>query len=103
MSAQALVELRDVIHVRVELRAPRKGELMWSVPADSTIEQALDHVICGRDVWSSGEAGFGCYTRTDRPEFETDGDERLRNIVVHVDHVRTEPRPNNVVPLVKLL
>lgn len=103
MSAQALVELRDVIHVRVELRAPRKGELTWSVPANATIEEALDHVICGRDVWSSGEAGFGCYARVDQPEFEESDGEHLRNVVVHVDHVRTEPRQNNIVPFVKLL
>ena len=103
MSAQALVELRDVIHVRVELRAPKKGELMWSVPADSTIEEALDHVVCGRDVWSAGEAGYGYRARADQPEFEKFDEECLRNIVVHVDHVRTEPMSNNIVPYVKRL
>jgi hypothetical protein len=103
VSAQALFELHDVIHVRVELRAPKKGDLMWSVPADATIEDALDHVICGRDSWPSGEAGFGYYAQADQPEFETWHDERLRNIVVHVDHVRTEPVSNNIVPYVKRL
>ena len=103
MSTKALVELRDVIHVWIELRAPKKGELMWSVPADATLEEALDHVVCGRDVWSTGEAGYGYRAYNDQPDFEAYDDERLRNIVVHVDHVRTEPSPNNIIPYVKLL
>jgi len=103
MSAKAVVEIRDVIHVLVEFRAPKKGELMWSVPADSSPAEALDHVVCGRDEWSAGEAGFGHLARADQPEFETYDDERLRNIVVHVTYVRSEPCPSNVFPHVKLL
>lgn len=109
MSAKALIELRDVIHVWIEFRAPKKGELMWSVPDCLTPEEALEHVVVGRDVWSSGEAGFGYRARANQPEFEMLDDDadyddlRTRNIVVHVDHVRTEPKLNNVLPYVKLL
>lgn len=108
MSAKAVIEIRDTIHVWIEFRAPKKGELMWSVPANATLEEALDHVVCGRDVWSSGEAGFGYRTHRDVPEFESMdedddfGDLPTRNIVVHVDHVRTEPH-NSVITHVKLL
>lgn len=106
MSAKALIEFRDVIRVWIEFRAPKKGELTWSVPADATPAEALDHVVCGRDDWASGEAGFGYRATRDQPEFELfDEDEDLqsRNIVVHVDHVRTEPLLNNIIPNVKLL
>ena len=108
MSAKALVEIRDVIRVWIEFRAPRKGELMWSVPDCATPEEALEHVLVGRDEWSSGEAGFGYRAFRDvTPEFEVesadDEDLRVRNIVVHVDYVRSEPALSNIIPHVKLL
>ncbi len=107
MSAKAAIEIRDVIHVWIEFRAPKKGELTWSVPDCCSPEEALEHVLVGRDVWSSGEAGFGYRAFRDvTPEFEVEDDEeglRVRNVVVHVEHVRTEPRLNNVIPHVKLL
>jgi hypothetical protein len=105
VSAKALVELRDVIRVWIEMRAPKKGELTWAVPVEATPEEALDHVIAGRDDWSAGEAGFGYRAFRDvTPEFEEeDKDLHLRNIVVHVDYVRTEPDPHNVFPHIKLL
>jgi hypothetical protein len=110
VSAKALIELRDVIRVWIEFRAPKKGELMWSVPANATPEEALEHVVVGRDVWSSGEAGFAYRTHRDVPEFESMeaadddfGDLPTRNIVVHVEHVRSEPRLDNVIPHIKLL
>jgi hypothetical protein len=107
MSIKAAIEIRDVIQVWIEFRAPKKGELMWSVPDCATPEEALEHVLVGRDGWSSGEAGFGYRAFRDvTPEFEVedaDEDLRVRNIVVHVDHVRTEPKLCNVIPYVKLL
>jgi hypothetical protein len=118
MSAKALIEFHDVLRVWIEFRAPKKGELAWSVPANATPEEALDHMFCGRDDWSSGEAGFGYRVHRDMPEFETIdqevrdaridegedlGDSPTRNIVVHVEHVRTEPHLNNIIPHVKLL
>jgi hypothetical protein len=104
VSAKALIEIRDVINVWIEFRAPKKGELMWCVPDCLTPAEALEHVLVGRDVWS-GEAGFGYRARHDQPEFEIEGGEdlRLRNIVVHVDYVRTEPRLNNAASHIKLL
>lgn len=107
MSAKALVEVRDTLRVWIEFRAPKKGELTWAVPDSSSPEEALEHVLVGRDVWSSGEAGFGYRTFRDvTPEFEVEDeaeDLRVRNIVVHVDHVRTEPPISNVISHVKLL
>ncbi len=109
MSAKALIEFHDVIRVWIELRAPKKGELMWSVPEDVTLEEALEHVVCGRGSWSDGEAGFGYRATRDMPEFEMfDEDEdfgplRYHHVVVHVEHVRTEPQLNNVIPHVRLL
>lgn len=107
MSGKALIELRDTIHVWIEFRAPQKGELTWAVPDRCSPEEALEHVVCGRDNWTSGEAGFGYRARRDvTPEFETDDAEedlRVRNIVVHVEHVRTEPKLSNVIPYIKLL
>ena len=109
MSGSALVEIRDVIHVWIEFRAPRKGDLMWSVPDCATPAEALEHVVVGRDAVDAGEFGFGYRTNRDMPEFalvdEGDnlGELRYRNIVVHVDHVRTEPDLSNVIPHVKLL
>lgn len=103
MSAKALFEFRDVIRVWIEFRAPKKGELMWSVPVEASPAEALDHVVCGRDDWSSGEAGFGYRAPADQPAFEGCDDDRVRNIVVHVEWVRSEPRLNNVIPHVKLL
>ena len=107
MSAKAIVEIRDVIHVLVEFRAPKKGELMWAVPANATPEEALEQVLVGRDVWSSGEAGFGYRAYRDEPEFEMldadDEDLPTRNIIVHVKYVRSEPSLNNIFPHVKLL
>lgn len=113
MNVKALIEIRDVIHIWIEFRAPKKGELMWSVPDCLTPEEALEHVVVGRDVWTSarasGEAGFGYRACTDQPAFEMldvdadDADLRTRNIVVHVELVRTEPRLNNVIPYIKLL
>lgn len=107
MSVKAAIEIRDVINVWIEFRAPKKGELTWAVPDCCSPEEALEHVLVGRDVWSSGEAGFGYRAFRDvTPEFEVDDaddDLRVRNIVVHVDLVRTEPRLNNVIPHVKLL
>jgi hypothetical protein len=107
VSGNALIEIRDVIHVWIEFRAPKKGELMWSVPDCLTPAEALEHVLVGRDVWSTGEAGFGYRAHHDMPEFEveraSDEDLHNRNIVVHVDYVRTEPGLSNIIPYVKLL
>lgn len=107
MSGNAIIEIRDVINVWIEFRAPKKGELMWSVPDCLTPAEALEHVLVGRDVWSSGEAGFGYRTSCDLPEFEVeradDEDLRVRNIVVHVEYVRSEPPLNSVIPHIKLL
>jgi hypothetical protein len=109
VSVKALFEFHDVIRVWIEFRAPRKGELMWSVPDCLTPEEALEHVVVGRDVWTSGEAGFGYRARADQPEFDMldgdadDDDLRTRNVVVHVEWVRSEPRLNNVIPHIKLL
>jgi hypothetical protein len=106
MSAKALVEFRDVVRVWIEFRPPKPGELTWSVPADASPEEALAHVVGWRDDLASGEAGFGCRAfREDTPEFEVDDEENqcLRNIVVHVEHARTEPRLSNILPYVKLL
>jgi hypothetical protein len=107
MSAKAAIEFHDVIRVWIEFRAPKKGELTWSVPEGATPEEALELVVCGRDDWASGEAGFGYRAhRVVTPEFEiedADEDLRCRNIVVHVEHVRTEPKLNHVIPYVKLL
>ncbi len=108
MSVKAAIEIRDVIHVWIEFRAPKQGELTWAVPADASPEEALEHVLVGRDVWSAGEAGFGYRTpRADTPEFEdehaSDVILRSRNIVVHVEWQRTEPKLNNVLPHIKLL
>ena len=113
MSAKAAIEIRDVINVWIEFRAPKEGELAWSVPADASPEEALEHVLVGRDIWTSGEAGFGYWAfREVTPEFEVqDGQElwmedtglRVRNIVVHVEHVRTEPQLSNVTRHVTLL
>jgi len=109
MSAKALLEFRDVIRVWIEFRPPRKGELMWSIPENLTPAEALEHVVCGRDAWSTGEAGFGYRANRDQPEFETIGEDetfgplRSRNIVVHVEHVCSEPRLDNVIQHVRLL
>lgn len=107
MSAKALVEIRDVLHVWIEFRAPRKGEITWCVPADATPAEALDHVICGRDVITAGEHGFGWRAHLDMPEFEActiNGEtEHSRNIVVHVDYQRSEPDLSNTLSHVRLL
>lgn len=107
MSAKALIEFRDVLRVWIEFRAPQKGELSWSVPANATPEEALEYVVIGRDDWTSGECGFGYRIHRDMPEFEMldadDEDLPTRHIVVHVDHVGTEPLLNNVIPHIKLL
>ena len=109
MSAKAIIEIRDVIHVWIEFRAPKKDDLMWTVPDNLTPAEALEHVVVGRDEWGTGEAGFAYHATRDMPEFETvdDDDEegplRFRHIVVHVDYVRTEPQLNNVIPHIKLL
>jgi hypothetical protein len=108
VSAKAAIEIRDVIRVWIEFRAPKKGELMWTVPADATAEEALEHVLVGRDNWSAGEAGFGYRAIADQSEFELldEGDLgflRYRNLIVHVEHMRTEPKLNNVIPYIKLL
>ena len=108
MSAKATIEIRDVIQVWIEFRAPKKGELTWSVPDCITPAEALEHVLVGRDVLSAGEAGFGYRApRDNTPEFEDEdeGDDNLRtrNIVVHVEYVRTEPPLSNVIPHIKLL
>ena len=109
MSAKAAIKFHDVIRVWIEFRAPKKGELMWSVPENLTPAEALEHVVVGRDEWSSGEGGFAYRAGRDMPEFETvDEDKdfgplRFRHIVVHVAHVRTEPQLSNVIPYIKLL
>jgi hypothetical protein len=105
VSAKAVFEFHDVIRVWIEFRAPQKGELMWTVPADASIEEALEHVVVGRDLMTENEAGFGCRAYGDQPEFEYDEEDDLhqRNIVVHVEIVRTEPQLNNILPHVKLL
>ena len=107
MSAKALVEIRDVIRVWIDLRAPKKGELTWAVPASASPEEALEQVLAGRDVWSSGECGFGYRAWRDHtPEFEDDdidGEVPTRNIVIHVEWIRTEPNFNNVIPHIKQL
>jgi hypothetical protein len=106
VTVKAAIEIRDVLNVWIEFRAPKKGELSWSVPAGASPQEALEHVLVGRDEWSTGEAGFGYHAHQNMPEFDTlDGDPDFptRNIIVHVDHVRTEPHLSNVIPLVKLL
>lgn len=102
MSAKAVVEIRDVIRVWIEMRDPKKGELTWTVPEESTPEQALDHVLAGRDVWSAGEAGFGFRAPYDYDlDFLTEAG--MRNIVVRVEYVRSEPDLSNATSSIKLL
>lgn len=109
MSAKAVIEIRDVLRVWIEFRAPKKGDLMWSVPDCLTPAETLEHVVVGRDTVDAGEFGFGYHAHRDMPEFEMvdEGDDlgelRYRHIVVHVDHQRTEPCLNNVIPHIKLL
>jgi hypothetical protein len=103
MSAKAAVEIRDVIRVWIEMRPPKKGELTWAVPIEATPEQALEYVTVGRDVWSSGEAGFGFYATCDEVELNYWSEAGMRYIVVHVDYVRSEPDLSNILPHVKLL
>lgn len=104
MIIKALIEFSDVIQVWVEMRPPKRGELAWTVPAEATPAEALDHVVCGRDVWSAGEAGFGYRATCDGAELDFLTEVGMRNIVVHVEHVRTEPRlDNNVIPHIRLL
>lgn len=108
MTAKALIEIRDVIHVWIEFRAPKKGELTWCVPADATLEEALDHVLVGRDSVNTGKAGFGIFTnRAYTPEFELlddrDPTSNARNIVVHAEYVSIEPSMNNIIPHIKRL
>ena len=103
MTAKAAIEIRDTIRVWIEMRAPTKGELTWAVPIESTPEQALDHVMIGRDVWSAGEAGFGYHLR-DAADLDFINEELgMRHIVVHVEHVRTEPELFNAAAHIKLL
>lgn len=91
----ALVEIRDVVRVWIEFRAPRKGDLMWAVPCDATPAEALDEVLCGRDDHRAGIVGFGYFATHNEPEFDDqmsdDPDDWLRNVVVHVEHVATVP------------
>ena len=104
MSGKAIIEIRDTLKVWIEFRAPKKVELTWAVPIESTPAQALDHVICGRDVWSSGEAGFGFYAAAcGETELDYWAEVGMRYIVVHVDYVRSEPDLSNAFPHVKLL
>lgn len=113
MTIKAAIEFRDVIRVWIEFRAPKKGELTWAVPVGATPEEALEHVLVGRDSLTcrtlNGVAGFGYHTLCDLPEFEIHDAagfidaEPTRNIVVHVDHVRSEPTLDNVIPHVRLL
>jgi hypothetical protein len=106
VSAKAVIELRDVIRVWIEFRAPRKGELTWPVPERCSPEEALEHVLVGRGAWSAGEAGFGYRAFRDMPEFEIEDEVeglRVRNIVVHVDYVCTEPALNNALLHIKPL
>lgn len=97
MTAKAIVHVTEVITVMVEFRAPKPGDLMWCVPHDATPEEALDHVLSGRDTWDSGECGYGYYTKGHHDEFQqfddSDPMSRSRNIVVHVKHVTTIPSP----------
>lgn len=90
MSDFAISEVHDVLRVSVELRAPKKGELTWSVPALASADEALKIVISERDEWSAGEAGFGCRAaRAQTPAFEQSCDDGtlLRNIVVRVERL----------------
>lgn len=109
MSAKAVIEIRDVVRIWIEFRAPKKGDLMWTVPDCLTPAEALEHVVVGRDTVDAGEFGFGYHAHRDMPEFETidEGDDlgelRYRHVVVHVDHQRTEPSLSNVLPYIKLL
>ena len=103
MSAKALIEIRDTFKVWIEMREPKRGELAWTVPVEASPEMALDHVICGRDVWSAGEAGFGFRMNFSEADLAFMTEVGMRNIVVHVDYVRTDPQPYNVVAHVKLL
>ena len=103
MSGKAIIEIRDVLNVWIEFRTPKKGELTWAVPIEATPAEALDHVICGRDVWSSGEAGFGFYAAFEETELHYWAEVGMRYIVVHVDYVRSEPALSNALPHVKLL
>jgi hypothetical protein len=107
VSARASIEIRDVIRVWIEFRAPKKSELTWAVPVDAAPEEALEHVLVGRGTWPDGEGGFGYPAPFDLLEFDlfdaADPLSRSRNIVVHVEHLRTEPTLNNVIPYIKLL
>lgn len=88
MTAKAIVHVTEVITVAVEFRAPKKGDLMWCVSHDCTIEDALDSVLRGREDLDSGTYGYAYPAHCDHPEFEqldkTDPLSRSRNIVVHV-------------------
>jgi len=85
MTAKAIVHVTEVVTVMVEMRAPKTGELGWSVPKEATPEEALDHVLVGRDEVNCGEYGYGWYATSDHNEFDPDYD--LRDIVVHVRRV----------------
>lgn len=98
-----MIEIQDTLKVWIEMRAPKRGELAWTVPVEASPEMALDHVICGRDVWSAGEAGFGFRMDFSESDLAFMTEIGMRHIVVHVDYVRTEPKPYNVVAHVKLL
>jgi hypothetical protein len=101
VTAKALVEVRDVLHVWIEFRAPKFMDMAWTVPADATLEEALDHLLAGRDDLTEGKLGFGFLALDDMPEFaeveyrDSNGThiEPTRNIVVHVKHVRTLEHP----------
>ena len=101
MTAKALVEVHDVVHVWIEFRAPKMLELAWTVPADATPAEALEHLLVGRDALTEGKLGYGFIALDDLPEFsaieyrdeEGTHSEPTRNIVVHVKRLRTLEHP----------
>lgn len=101
MTAKAFVEVHDVVHVWIEFRAPRFLDLAWTVPADATPEEALEHVLTGRDALTEGKLGYGFIACDDLPEFgqtefrDESGARHMptRNIIVHVKYIRAVEHP----------
>jgi hypothetical protein len=89
----ALIEIADVITVRVEMRPPKLNDLGYSVSIDASPEEALKQVLDGRGSWDEGECGFGWIATDDHPELDcTDDDPQYwgRNITVIVEHERRD-------------
>lgn len=70
MTAKALVEVSDVLTVRVEFRPPKKDEIGWLVTRDTDPKRAVLEVLDGRDCIDAGAFGFGWVADQDYPEFD---------------------------------